>query len=46
MSVIEFVISDQFAYLFIVAWVGFIFGQIYERGRRNERHEVRLCEVS
>ena len=27
MSVIEFVLSDEFAYLFIAAWVGFIFGQ-------------------
>ena len=35
MNVIEFILSDQFAYLFIAAWVGFIFGQIYERARRK-----------
>lgn len=35
MNVIEFILSDQFAYLFIAYSVGFIFGQIYERAMRK-----------
>ena len=35
MNMIEFVLSDKFAYLFIAAWVGFVFGQIYERTMRK-----------
>ena len=39
MNVIEFILSEEFAYLYIAAWFGFIFGlifgRIYERTMRK-----------
>lgn len=35
MNVIEFVLSDEFAYSFIAAFIGFIIGGIYERTMRK-----------
>ena len=35
MSVIEYIFSDQFAYIFMAAFIGFILGGIYEGGRKR-----------
>lgn len=35
MNVIEFILSDKFAYIYIAAFIGFIIGEIYERGRKK-----------
>ena len=35
MNMIEFVLSDKFAYLVVAASIGFVFGQIYERAKRK-----------